>query len=551
MSFDLRIADRVSSSSEAGESGVDEDWEDASWAGASEGEDGSSPLHWGDGQGHGFFAGSEPCSPMAGAINDDEAVVSCPGEEDTDINDSEASAPAHGNTPPFLWEVTDAVARGRRVEGGDDVRVNEKAQGSNFYPFPSLTVLLLFVFTHTHRMSRQVIDDLFFILRYSCTCELDGSGSGSESGDDNNSTCREFRFDPADVPQSGEHFLSRTRRFLPLLDVFEDTVPSTGGGGATSKVYSFPLPVILDRLLRSAHAMEQLHKHATGHVLRGEEARRNLVAADHVFPVPTRNHHDRKECNLNGDIARGCALYTADGVVGSSGKKLFPGDVCSVHGLLAGDAHVCRILELYFDKEENEMRLVLRRFRTAQEVYGERTDRQNYSGLPCVWEEVGKHSRYTAKPECLGDLVIVLTSNEVDAGLHDSDMYASAELIVVGVGFCERRRPGSQEQRQPSAFIPKRGRWSRTGTSEEHLVDIRTEDFFLNEDNLPYASMPLVCYYDKYNATDMTNQVVTILRRYQRLLRKKRTANNFTLCVLLPSCARFHARFTDGPYIPQ
>jgi len=440
---------------------------------------------------------------MGGASNTDEGEGSCPGEDSANI-DPEAYAPADGNAPPFLWELADVVARGRRVEGGDNVRVNTKARGSNFYPFPSMTVLLLFVFTHTHRMSRQAIDDLFFILRYSYTCDVDDSGS--ESGSDERSTCREFRFDPADVPESGEHFLSRTRRFLPLLDVFEDTVPSTEGGGATAKVYSFPLPVILDRILRSAHAMEQLEAHATGHVLRGEEARRNRVAADHVFPVPTRLENDRKECNLNGDIARGCGLYTADGVMGSSGNKLFPGDVCSVRGPLAGDVHPCRILELYFDEKEDGMRLTLRRFRTAQEVYGDRTDRDYFSGLPCVWEEVGKQSRFTAKPENLDDICYVLTPDEVRGGLHESEAYASATSVLVGVGFCERRRLARQ-QRQQSAFFPKRGEWSKTGTTEEHLVDIRTDGFHMNDHNLPYASMPMVCYYDKYNATDMTNQV--------------------------------------------
>ena len=62
------------------------------------------------------------------------------------------------------------------------------------------------------------------------------------------------------------------------------------------------------------------------------------------------------------------------------------------------------------------MRLTLRRFRTAQEVYGDRTDRDYFSGLPCVWEELGKHSRFTAKPEILDDICYVLTPDEVRGG---------------------------------------------------------------------------------------------------------------------------------------
>ena len=530
--FDLPVVDNVVSSSEGGEGEVAEDWKVDSWAGASDGEDNSLALHWGDDD---ESAGSaEDSVTTDGERNSDHGAGFSHGE-DSQSMDSEAHAETPGNALPFLWELTDAVARGRRMEGGDDVRVNAKARGSIFYPFPSLTVLLLFVFTHTHRMSRQALDDLFFILRYSCTYDVEEPESESE-GDDS-STCREFRFDPVDVPDSGEHFLSRTRRFLPLLDVFEDTVPSTEGGDATAKVYSFPLPVILDRLLRSPHAMEQLQTHATGRILRGDEARQNFVAADHVFPIPTRLDNDRKECNLNGDIARSCALYTADGVMGSSGKKLFPGDVCSFHGSLGGDDHLCRILELYFDDKENEMRVTLRRFRTGQEVYGDRTDRDYHSGLPCVWEEVGGNSRFTAKPESLGDMFYVFTPDEASRFLQESDGDACATRVVVGAGFCERRRPAGLQQRQLSAFVPKRGGWSSTGAPRKHLVNIRGEGFHMNDQNLPYASMPMVCYYDKYNATDMTNQVWTVLPPYG-----VRVCGTLTLLMSRSFCARLTFR---------
>ena len=91
--------------------------------------------------------------------------------------------------------------------------------------------------------------------------------------------------------------------------------------------------------------------------------------------------------------------------------------------------------------------------------------------------------------------------------MHESEAYASATSVLVGVGFCERRHLARQQQRQQSAFVPKRGEWDKTGTTEEHLVDIRTDGFHMNDHNLPYASKPMVCYYDKYNATDITNQV--------------------------------------------
>ena len=59
------------------------------------------------------------------------------------------------------------------------------------------------------------------------------------------------------------------------------------------------------------------------------------------------------------------------------------------------------------------MRLTLRHFRAAQEVYRDRTDRDYVSGLPCVLEEVGKHSRFTTKPEILDGICYVVTADEV------------------------------------------------------------------------------------------------------------------------------------------
>ena len=208
---------------------------------------------------------------------------------------------------PHVRDLMDQVPRGKRLEGGPSVRVNERARRSPFYPFPNITVLLLFLFAHTHKLSRQAVDDLFFILRFTITHESEDAAGSKHSGDNSRKV---DGFEREDVPKSGEHFLRDTRKFLPLLDLFQDEVPSTAGSGATSKVFLFPLPSILDRILRSPKAMAQLEQNAAGHILSDREALDNCVSESYVFPVPTRGVGDRKQCNMNDDLARGCGLYT-------------------------------------------------------------------------------------------------------------------------------------------------------------------------------------------------------------------------------------------------
>ena len=91
--------------------------------------------------------------------------------------------------------------------------------------------------------------------------------------------------------------------------------------------------------------MKDLQANAAGHILRGAEAHQNRVAADHVFAMPTREVHDRKECNLNGNLARGSGLYTADGIIGRSGRKLFPGDIVTYVDLRrrGSTIFICRV----------------------------------------------------------------------------------------------------------------------------------------------------------------------------------------------------------------
>lgn len=76
-----------------------------------------------------------------------------------------------------------------------------------------------------------------------------------------------------------------------------------------------------------------------------------------------------------------------------------------------------------------------------------------------------------------------------------------------GFGFCERhpRRTGRPAQKEAFFYIHQA--CSKNEAAGEHFVDVRAPEMYLNDENLPYASMLLVVNYGKYNAMGMTNKV--------------------------------------------
>lgn len=121
------------------------------------------------------------------------------------------------------------ISRGKALEGGPSVRVGKRARRSPFYPFPNVTVLLLVLFADTLMLSRRVVDDLFFILRFAFTHEAEAADGSKESRENYRKV---YSFEREDVPKRGGNFLRDTRKLPPLLDLFGDEVPSTAGGGA-------------------------------------------------------------------------------------------------------------------------------------------------------------------------------------------------------------------------------------------------------------------------------------------------------------------------------
>ena len=165
---------------------------------------------------------------------------------------------------------------------------------------------------------------------------------------------------------------------------------------------------------------------------------------------------------------------------------------------------------MFYDKADGAVRLTLRRLRECNEVYGDASNRGIYRGVRCVWEEVGEGSHFLATPDHLDDLCAVFTQQEVDEGLHLQNQLEERACTLMGAGYFERRKRRRGQHERGPAYCPKRQtEWSREGGPGEHFLDMRNPQMNLNVDNLPYASMPLVWYFDKYNAMGMNNQVKT------------------------------------------
>ena len=117
--------------------------------------------------------------------------------------------PRYGH-PPSLGDIHRMVGArlgGECMEGlGIKERFFGRAKSKEYTPFKTLTEMLLFVFAVKYQISSMGISDLFSILRYVDEVPGDTEGEGAT-------------FDVADVPQDGEHFVSRLREYLPLLEV--------------------------------------------------------------------------------------------------------------------------------------------------------------------------------------------------------------------------------------------------------------------------------------------------------------------------------------------
>ena len=222
--------------------------------------------------------------------------------------------PRYGH-PPSLGDIHRMVGArlgGECMEGlGIKERFSGRTKSKKYTPFKTLTEMLLFVFAVKHQISRVGISDLFSILRYVDEVPGDTEGEGAT-------------FDVTDVPQDGEHFVSRLREYLPLFEVWTRNVVAkqSAGVGASAKVYDIPITHILDSLLKSPSAMDEMRKNSGGAALSKDEGEGVGLGSERLFSMATRPVDNARRNYMHGCLASSMPQYNTDGFISLSGGKV-------------------------------------------------------------------------------------------------------------------------------------------------------------------------------------------------------------------------------------
>lgn len=127
-----------------------------------------------------------------------------------------ASSPATGKggarlREPWIANLHELIEEyvAAEVVDGEDLRFDSDALGSDYFPWATLTELLMCLWAMTTRPSRKSLQLLLDLLRY-----RDRKGR---------------RINPKDVPKSAEHLISRARKRLPLLCLVRRNVKGKDG----------------------------------------------------------------------------------------------------------------------------------------------------------------------------------------------------------------------------------------------------------------------------------------------------------------------------------
>ena len=221
--------------------------------------------------------------------------------------------------PPSLGDIHRMVGArlgGECMEGlGIKERIFGRAKSKEYTPFKTLTEMLLFAFAAKHQISRVGMSDLFSILRH--VDDVPGDTEGERP-----------TFDVSDVPHEEEHFFSRLREYPPLFEIWTRNVVAkkSAGVGASAKVYGIPIAHIIESLLKSPSAMDEMRKNPGGAVLSKDEDERVGLGSEHLFSMATRPV-DNARCNyMHGCLASSMPEYNTDGFILLSGRKVYISD---------------------------------------------------------------------------------------------------------------------------------------------------------------------------------------------------------------------------------
>ena len=299
------------------------------------------------------------------------------------------------------------------IEGMDIKRHRYGQKATRGYsPFEHLTVVLFFVFANKHQLSGVAVNYLFAMLRYIDGEEGDGAGEGRG-------------FDVNDVPNSGEHFVSRMWQYLPLLELWMSEVERKSGKSGTASVYDIPTNLILETLSGSKDGREEEEAHSRGVILRGDQAAVNGFMNDQVAAMATRPVNSARRTFMHGRIAAPMPLYSSDAILTPGGTPVYISDFVMVD-LLEERANTplqvpCRVVKVLSNAATQAVDVVMKCFRTAWEVLTVTPTHLYFKteGMVKVFEELGPRSEITLQgPHRLLDPIKVITAQEPSDRKH-------------------------------------------------------------------------------------------------------------------------------------
>ena len=151
------------------------------------------------------------------------------------------------------------------TEGEENLRFTEKAINSEFCPFDCLTHALFAQIIRLLRLTRTDAGILGRCLRYK---DKDGNGINA-----------------ADVPTDTDHFLDKMRRRTPLARVWEHP---------NKKSVSMAPSTLVQRILESPGAFEDMLSNQQGKVLSEAEGKANQISSRHLTPIATKPRGGRR-----------------------------------------------------------------------------------------------------------------------------------------------------------------------------------------------------------------------------------------------------------------
>lgn len=387
-----------------------------------------------------------------------------------------------------LHTMAPSFASSTTVEGGPEKLIyNTKAAGSPFYPFATKEQQLMFIWIHVHRIPQRAFGGLLEIF------------------------LMVHEGEPFDVKGlagvNPEHFYSRMRPYLPLLQLIKRDVPSAADETASCAVFDIPVNLLLHRTMQIESETALSETHPGGKLLRGEEIEANSLTSEHVNCVPTRREGNVMNSNHNGALAKSTPFFGFDGIRASvCGRKVYVHDCCACE--VGGVLTLGRLMEIFYDDVRRLVLVTVRLFRTAAEVRGV-GEEERRGGLLRVWEDCSPGSGVELEAAKVLGLVEMETpqNSSGDGGQPFPWDRFYAEGFVTTAGT--KRRHGGDAM--PKPFKVSEAPWHAEGTTDKPLFGVRHQGVHLNDMNLAFYSAPVVFSCDAFNAWGLGNKVRVVV----------------------------------------